>query len=345
MHITVPETSAHRTARKLFRSSLFNPWGLVKNLFCRLWGRAISEWVLPAQRLSKEENFIVDTITQEQDFATRIAENNLLQQKLYSIESFAGTSLETMELMHKTQWEKPKSQQKYVIYLCGNGMCMQDLYQEIYNQCLLTQCNFVTFNLKNVMRSRGNIRDQVDLINDVITQIERLKQEGVAITNICLMGHSLGAALVTLASFVYLQEGTPIRVFNDRSFANFADMIYFQEKNRGNNVVYAWFKKVLLLLANFKLEVATYYDLIPERYRDYLTIDETKSDENVLSIPDGVIAEQASLRSAVKDKATKHLVHSTCTLFGIGHNDPLSTLQCVDEEIMGDERCRKFILQ
>lgn len=346
MLFKVSQRSAHQTANTLFGTgSLLSPSGLAKAAFCRFFGASISHVVLPAQKLSTDENFLQDTVTQELYFAAKVASNKLLEQELHTLECFDGASLETMELSHQEQRDKPKSEQQYVIYLCGNGMCMQDLYEEIYKLSLSTKRNFVAFNLKNVIRSHGTIHHELDLINDVISQIERLRDQGVDPKNICLVGHSLGAAFATLTSYIYFKEGTPIKIFNGRSFSNFATLAYLHEKNSGSSELKAQFKKNLLLFSNFEIEVAKYYDLLPDEYKDYITIEELPIAGDKKSVPDGIIPPEVSLRHNVQDQASTHLVRSTNTLFGMGHNDPLYTLECHEDGQTADERCCAFILK
>ncbi|MFJ1268625.1 hypothetical protein ACD661_08680 [Legionella lytica] len=345
MLFQIPKTPAHKRAEKIFGTgSLWNPLNWPKTAFSYFFGSSISKIVLPAQDLSTDQNFLQDTETLETFFIEKIRKNALLQMDFHTVDCFDGASLETMELTHSEQMAKPKAEQEYVIYLCGNGMCMQDLYNEIYDMSLATQRNFVAFNLKNVVKSQGKVRSELDLINDIISQIERLRAEGVDINKIRLVGHSLGAAFATLTAFVYYKEGTPIRVFNGRSFANYASLVYLWEKNNGSSDFKAWMKKASLQLANFEIEVAEFYDDIPAQYTDYITINEGVTEGSEPNVPDGVIPLEISLRNKIQDQAASHLVRSRNTLFGVGHNDPLRTLEAEDG-LTAEDRCCSFILR
>ncbi|WP_165485116.1 lipase family protein [Legionella rowbothamii] len=344
MLFQIPKSTAHKRAEKIFGTgSLLNPLNWPKAAFSYFFGSSISKVVLPAQVLSTDQSFLHDTLTQEAWFISKVNKNSMLQIDFHTLDCFDGASLETMELTHNEQIDKPKAEQEYVIYLCGNGMCMQDLYNEIYDMCTTTQRNFVAFNLKNVIKSHGKVRNELDLINDVISQIERLIADGVDPSNICLVGHSLGAAFATLTAYTYYKEGTPIRIFNGRSFANFASLSYLQEKNSGSSDFNAWMKKMSLQLANFEIEVAKFYDEIPDEYKDYITINEDSLEGDERNIPDGVIPLEISLRYKIQDQDVTHLVRSRNTLFGIGHNDPLRTLEAEDG-LTAEDRCRSFIL-
>ncbi|MDR3502798.1 MAG: hypothetical protein P4L79_09465 [Legionella sp.] len=345
MPLPIPKSAAHKRAEKIFGTgSLLNPLNWPKTAFCYFFGSSISKVVLPAQVLSTEQDFLQGTATLEASFVRKVDKNPMLQLDFHTLDCFDGASLETMELTHNEQIDKPKAEQEYVIYLCGNGMCMQDLYHEIYDMCLATQRNFVAFNLKNVIKSHGTVRSELDLINDVISQIEHLRTEGVELNNICLVGHSLGAAFATLTAYTYYKEGTPIKIFNGRSFSNFASLSYLQEKNGGSSEFRAWMKKVSLQLSNFDIEVAKYYDKIPPQYKDYITINEGPTEGDEQNTPDGVIPMEISLRSAIRDQDEYHLVRSGNRLTGIGHNDPLRTLEAEDGQT-AEERCCSFILK
>lgn len=341
MLFNVTKKKAHHTAK-----SIFGPQSIVTQTFSTFFGPSVSKIVLPAQKLASDPSYVQGTETIEKRFQTRVSKNPLLQMDLHEVHCFDGAILETMELSHTEQLEKPKAEQHYVIYLCGNDMCMQDLYNEIYTQCLATNYNFVAFNYKNVMRSQGKIYTEMDLVYDVISQVERLRDEGVALENISIVGHSLGAAFATLTSYVYMKEGTPLKVFNGRSFSNFATMAYLQAKINGSSDIEAMYKKMLLSLSNFEIEVAQYYDLIPTQYKDYIMVEQKDMDDgSKTGVPDGVIPKEASLGYAVQDKSSTHKVLSTNNLFGFGHNDPLSTLTAHDQDKSAEQLCREFILK
>lgn len=341
MHFIVAQKKAHIIAKEIF-----GPQSIVTKTFSTFFGPSVSKVVLPAQELSQDIHYVNGTESLERSFGSQVNKNQLLHLELHELECFDGAILETMELTHQEQMAKPKAEQHYVIYLCGNDMCMQDLYKEIYSQCIETQHNFVSFNYKNVMRSQGTIYTELDLIYDVISQVERLRDEGVPLENICLNGHSIGAAFATLTSYVYLKEGNPIKAFNGRSFSNFGLMKFCQAKHNGSNTINAMFERILLTLSNFEIEVAHYYDLIPDDYKDYITVvQKDESDGSKTGVPDGVIPMEASLGHAVQDKSSKHKVISTNRIFGFGHNDPLSSLKAHDEDKTAEQLCREFILK
>jgi len=338
-HVSI--STAHSIAKDIFGSQ-----NIVTKTFSMFFGASVSKLVLPAQNLTSDPDYVQYTKELEKLFQSKILKNSQLSFELHQIESFDGALIETMELCHQEQLTKPKKEQRYVLYLCGNGMCMQELYNEIYLQCTQTKHNFVAFNYRNVIKSQGSINQELDLINDVISQVERLRDEGVPLKNICLVGHSLGAAFATLTSYVYLKEGEPLKIFNGRSFSNFASMTFWQAKHNGASNLEAMFKKMLLSLSNFEIEVAQYYNLLPDEDKDYITVEQKDSgDGSTIGVPDGVIPPEASLGNCVQDKSSRHKVISTNRLFGFGHNDPLSTLMSHDNNKTADKLCREFILK
>lgn len=336
----VEKKDAHIIAEDIFGSKNF-----FTKTFSSFFGESVSKLVLPAQDLASDASYVQDAKRKGRSFQSRVSKDARLHLESHEVSCFDGAVLETMELSHQEQLEKPKNEQRYVIYLGGNHMGMHELYNEIYTQCIKTKHNFVAFNYKNVMKSQGTIHTELDLIYDVISQIERLRDQGVAIENICLVGHSLGAAFATLAAYVYFKADTPVKVFNGRSFSNFATMTFWQAKTNGSDLE-AMYKKMLLSLSNFEIEVAEYYEQLPDEYKDYITVEQkNKEDGEKLGVPDGVVPPEASLPSAIQDKASSHKVLSTNGLFGFGHNDPLHTLKSHDDENTADELCSRFILR
>lgn len=361
MKFFIKKSSIHDKAENYFGlGSYVNPVTWVRALAGKLIGNKTGVLVLPAQKLSEDNTYLNDTFVIEHNFKDNVASNSEISLNFHEVENFDGAILETMELSHKIQLDKPINEQNFVIFSVGNDMCMQDLYKDLYTECQKLELNIVSFNFRNVIRSSGKVNSQLDLIYDVIAQVERLLNAGVDPKNITLVGHSLGAAIVTLASFLYYKKGTPIKVFNGRSFSSFSALKYHQLDQRKLEQDLTGLQ---LYFSNFELNVAPYFAEIPEEYKEYIVIKQNKKKDKSdasFQVPDGVIPHPASLHVALKADRKKekrsqeytperalHLqnrkVISTNRIFGFGHNDPLSALKCRDGKETADEFCRHFI--
>lgn len=361
MKVKVKASTAHTLAKTYYDDqSIFSQ---LKSLLSRPSNHSeIKHTVLPALTFSKDLFFVNETKRLEAQFYEKVDKDSELSVSLLEIIQWDGATIETMELQHSAQLEKPASLQKYMIFLVGNGMCMQDMYQDIRRCTLDTQYNAISFNYRGIMRSEGKLTSQVDLVYDAISQIERLRQQGVKPENITLIGHSLGAAIATLASYVYFKLNMPIRLFNGCSFSSFAEMIYHHDLLEGKSESFALNHKKQFEDNNFAIEVAKYFKALPEESKDYIVIKPKKMpDRSTDGVEDGVIPRPASLHASLKEERKKlkqsgHLsdyerlkmknrkVISRNRLFGAGHNDALSTLMCGESLKTAEEYRLEFIL-
>ncbi|MGE3319304.1 MAG: alpha/beta hydrolase family protein [Candidatus Berkiella sp.] len=130
--------------------------------------------------------------------------------------------------------------QKIIINAVGNG----DIYENhLYEYLKLTenfpQHRIVAFNFRGTLQSKGQAYSEDDWLNDVISIVKHYQNQGVALENILLHGHSMGGALVTMAAAkIYqdslvqakiagkdLQTVSSVKVLNNRSFINATEFI------------------------------------------------------------------------------------------------------------------------
>lgn len=91
--------------------------------------------------------------------------------------------------------------QKIIIYAVGNG----DYYENHHQEYLATATNYsnciiVGFNFRNVGIGKGISFSENHWIDDAIAVINVYRRQGIPVENILLSGHSLGAAILTMAA-------------------------------------------------------------------------------------------------------------------------------------------------
>lgn len=364
MKYTIKKNKMHQVANRYFgMGSYLNPIAWIRRLVSFLMGEKVSRQVLPAQVLREDEFYTQDVEQNERAFIKKVqASDGRMTAQFHEIENFDGSILETMELTHQSQLKKSLEDQQFTIFTVGNGMCMQDLYPDLLLDCEKLEHNVIAFNFRNVIRSEGRLTSQLDLVYDVIAQIERLRMLGVSTKNISLVGHSLGAAVVTLVSYLYYKEGMPLKVFNGRSFSSFSDLCYYQLEENNESYLTKLLSRIKHYLTNFKLEVTPFYRLIPDIYKEYIVVKPLKEPtvDFPFSVPDGVIPPKASLHYALKEDRAEEKKESDLTsekkahwknrkvistngLFKMGHNDSLRLLHCRENKQTADEFCRQFV--
>ncbi|QDP72950.1 hypothetical protein FOG18_10440 [Legionella israelensis] len=352
MKYIVKKNTIHEAAEYYFGfGSKRNPKTWLRAMFCFFMGSTVSKQVLPAQNLKNDFFFLEETYAIEAAIKNELSKASDISFQHHEIENFDGALLETAEFLHIEQQRQPIDQQKFVIFAVGNDMCMQDLYKDLVRHSRKLKQNVVAFNFRNVIRSSGALKSQIDLVYDAIAQVERLRNMGVSEKNISLVGHSLGAAVLTLISYLYFKQGMPIKIFNGRSFSSFSNLKHYQLERERETKKQKW-TSLKLYLSNFELEVAPYFIEIPDKYKEYIVIKPSKHSKDSNEVLDGVIPEKASLHYSLKKekRSVERVNHwknrkviSSNRLFGFGHNDPLSLLKCRDSEETAEEFCHHFI--
>ncbi len=120
---------------------------------------------------------------------------------------------------------------RIIIHCRGNMELYQQLQSELIDSAQQTGALMVGFNLPSVAGSaKVELTTQVlvDAIKNVVLYYQN--KTGINFNNIILQGHSLGAALATIAAEQLHQSNQTVRLVNGRSFAN---AITVAENNTG----------------------------------------------------------------------------------------------------------------
>ncbi len=352
----IDNTQTHNTAIQLLMPSKFK-WA-VTQVFSYLLGEHVSRTLLPAQLRSEDADDWQSTYQYEQRALRKLstAGYSNLQSHKFHLQTTDGALLETIELKHQTQERKAVDQRKYAIYLVGNGMCYQDVLSEILLDARDLEINALAFNYRNVMDSSGTLTQYITLVLDVISQIERLKQNGISPDNIYIIGHSFGAAIGTIAAYVYASLNENVKLLNGRSFGSSNEFLYYLLPEGWQRTINGSLQDLALNLTGWNFSPAEFFALIPAANKRYIVIKNASAEDDCS--PDGVIAHPASLHKGLKRFLQAHPEYTTenpdmiCQkvlsfnrLFGFGHNDPMRTLQCVNSEENARDYYRRFIME
>ncbi|MBL7480582.1 protein SidB [Legionella bononiensis] len=284
-------------------------WDLLKLGVNKLAGRTISGLVLPAQN----EDFSRWKITDASRYNT-----DQISCEQHKVITHDGAELDTFEVTPESQKKVEPKYQKYIINFVGNGMCYEDIVDEMQQDAVDLDANIVGFNLRGVGQSSSRALSKDDLVTDGIAQVQRLLDQGVSPQNITLKAHSLGAGIGSLVANHFHQLGQPINIFNSRSFSNITDFLVGHarlEKNEAGDAVghkesfggkiLGWiFKpivKLAVMLANWEIDAIDAFKNIPKEYREYIVVRSRKEiREN--RIDDPVIPHYASIHKGLSDE-------------------------------------------
>jgi|GEM_PF-6428038 len=203
----------------------------------RLAGYVVSKFVLRAQLLPIGElkglrwiwaklNYSKDEIKRFNNLLPEFLEKNIEYQKKnpelsvnVKRELFKTPDhcrLDTVELCAPQN----KDTNEYVIYGWGRSDCYEYFLPRLATDALNLNKKIISFNFRNVGHSDGHLNHESDLVRDYKFQVKRLIKEGVDPKNITCYGHSLCGAIAAFAVKELHDEGYPVKIYSDRSFAN-----------------------------------------------------------------------------------------------------------------------------
>ncbi len=284
-------------------------WDLLKLGANKLFGGLVSHLVLSAQK----RNHSMGEVTIDEAAVDAFNKKMNQQYEKHQVITYDKAQLDTLEIKYVPNNEEIATKdQMYIINLVGNGMCYEDIIDEMSEDANVLKANVVGFNFRNVKQSTGQPKSAKDLVTDGIAQVQRLLDKGVSSKNITLKGHSLGAGIASLVAQHFHQIGQPIKVFNGRSFSSITNFLvgYIRlardQKGKvlkGHNdsmkgIILGWlakpFIKLALALVKWEINAGSAFKSIPKEYRAYIVV-RSNRERRVDRCDDGVISHYASI--------------------------------------------------
>lgn len=308
--------------------------------------KSIGKIVLPAQ------NRVAGTI--DQTTYLDIADSYGLVINTGIVGTHDNAMLDTIEIKPAEEALKSLSDQYYIMKYNGNGMHYQDRIQEFVRDANKLKSNIIGFNYRGVGNSVKQPQTVQDLITDGIAQVQRLLDAGVDSKKITLDGISLGGGIATMVAHYFHQQGKPIYLWNDRSFASLSKAAagIFAPKSKGVSSAFAASSleasaACVMIPAGWEVDVAKAYNDIPREYKCHMYVAKQSEQSN----GDGVIADLASLHKGVKGFEKKngfYTGHKVLANYGNyrGHNLPKANLQSQENpELNGQDLFDQFVCQ
>lgn len=119
------------------------------------------------------------------------------------------------------QAQLPEADQRWVMWLLGNGEVYEFLLQELRAVALESGLNLFVFNYRGVASSKGRVTCAGDLVSDTVMCLEYMEDTlAAAPSNVLIMGHSIGGAVGTVARACH-SPFAPVVV--ERSFSSLPD--------------------------------------------------------------------------------------------------------------------------
>ncbi len=218
----------------------------------------------------------------------------------------------------------------YHIYVLGTSMCYQDnnvidgidVFDIMKRDVLENNCCAIGLNYRGVgtISSPRAPKSKQDMVNDVIAQVNRLREQGVPADNITLDGVSLGAGIATLVAFYFHAHGYQVHLRNDRGFTSLASTIAgwvwnwqhplnpsLPQDRKPWQAVFGtilapitWvIAKITLSAFDFEIEAGFAYACLPDTHKKHICVRSSdKRRENGTVLDDPVIPDCAALHNS-----------------------------------------------
>jgi alpha/beta superfamily hydrolase len=291
-------------------------WSWFPSLFSRSSSsESIGSLILPA-RWDAPEQLSQDTITSLEQYY------NLTIEVGY-VATFDGAVLDTIQLTPKTERVSC-----YIIKFNGNGTQFQHIIKTMAEDAARLKACVISFNYRGVGKSTRAAENYQQLITDGIAQVQRLLAKGIPSTAILLDGLSLGGSVATMVAEHFHRQGSPIYLWNDRSFSTITKAsagIITPSKISSVETAVSSVLYMPLAAAGWRADVASAYKAIPREYKGYMFV----SKKSCEGKGDGVISHAASLHRGVKPDEKKLGIttgHKVYANSGAGHNKPRNQL-------------------
>lgn len=199
-------------------------------LLSNLFGYYISQVIMPSQSFLKKLLAKIPNVSNQNTSSYKITQG--------FVDSTQGAKINFCEVVSKPI-PTIKKNQKIIIHLQGNGDIYENHIAEYIQEAKkYPGVKIVGFNSRNVRKSTGLPKSQEDWVDDAIALIRHYQKKGSKLEDIILSGHSLGAAILTMAGAKIYQEekkiaaqsngkkkAQSVKIINNRSFSTLADEV------------------------------------------------------------------------------------------------------------------------
>jgi hypothetical protein len=275
-------------------------WDLTKWGVNKRFGDMVGSIVLPAQKMGYYQLKI------DEQTLNNFTTDQLVYQK-NQITTHDDVTLDGIEIQYQSEELILPKHQKYIIHFLGNGMCYEQIIDDMKEDATRFQANIIGFNFRGVGQSTGKATSKNGLVTDGIAQVQRLLDQDVPPQNIILKGHSLGAGIATLVTQHFHQLRQPIHVFNSRSFSNITNVLVGQIQKATSKIL-GWLAypiiKLAMALTQWEINAGSAFKKIPDAYRDYIVV-RSRKEIRSKRMDDAVIPHSASIHKALTSERRK----------------------------------------
>lgn len=243
--------------------------------------------------------------------------------EFYTLKTSDGSELDSVQVNGPGEEQKPLSIRKFIITCIARDQNFISWIKDLNYSASKLGATGISFNYRGVDYSRGLVWTENNMVEDILSQVQRLIALGAQPQNICLDGMCLGGATATLAASRLHEAGLRVKLNNERSFRSLPMLVFgtivpeLQKANWWNPLTYARFAlggvvyvilTPIVWLAGWSVDVESAWNKIPAQDKIYSL---ARDEQNQLY--DGIINDQCSSLASIVDAKIKLIKHKILT--------------------------------
>jgi len=242
--------------------------------------------------------------------------------EFFTLESPDDAVLDSIAVSAQNEDSKAMSERKFVIVCLAHGQSYVDWIKRFHYSAEKIGCTVVGFNYRGIDYSKGLVWTENNMIDDAISQVERLLALGAKPENIGLEGMCVGGSIATLAAARLHERDLKVKLYNERSFRSTARFLAGSVLSDAPSSLLSpvtWLRYSLVIfvyvvlapviwLAGWHLDAASAWDKIPFADKSYSVIRNAMDENPNAPKHDGIIEDSWSSMASLVDETRASLV-------------------------------------
>lgn len=237
--------------------------------------------------------------------------------EFYTLQTPDKAVLDSVAVTTENEDKKPFSERKFIVTCMARDQNYINWIKDFNHSANRIGCTVIGFNYRGIDYSKGMVWTQDNMIDDALSQVQRLLDLGAKPENIGLEGMSLGGVIATLTAARLHEQNLKVKLYNERSFRSSIRLIsgYLLPDDNSNpwnplnwlryliaGLVYILLGPVIWLVG-WPMDAETAWDKIPEEDKEYSVVRDETSSSPLEFHDDGIIHDSwASIASYVDEK-------------------------------------------